>query len=77
MSHLAYLNVNLTCTCGKVTSGYTVMLKREGTSPVVCPHCGATFDITFLKDTPPVLIVDPTDEKDPVRVAKPPKGDPS
>ncbi len=74
---LARLTVDLTCTCRTKTSGYIVLLKREGTSPVVCPHCGATFDITFLKNAPPTLVVDPADEKDPVRVAKPPKGDPS
>jgi len=74
---LARITLDLVCVCGAATKGCQIVLKKEGSAPVLCPHCGATFDVTFLKDTPTALVINPRDDDNPVRIAQRPKGEPS
>jgi hypothetical protein len=72
----ARFKVDLTCFCGTQVYGCQVMMKKEGSAPLLCPRCGASFVLSSLAETPTTFIVDPRDEENPVRLAVP-KDEPS
>lgn len=48
----ARLTVDLQCVCDETTRGFAVVLRRDGTAPISCPHCNELFLVTFKGQSP-------------------------